>query len=131
MRDLSNRISKRAASLALAILMGAAAAPAQWTAKVGAESADLGSQVQAFLPNEMWDPAGRIRSTGGAILRAAGFGIDCGDRRQSCGRRRHVGAHSQANCPPAGMETIGTSAGCKASGAVTTMTLCGYFVNLP
>lgn len=56
------RISQQLASLAAAALIGAAAPDAasatQWTARVGAQSPDLGSQVQAFLPNEMWIHAG-------------------------------------------------------------------------
>jgi plastocyanin len=52
------RISKQLASLAAAALIAAAASrsasAAQWTAGVGAQSPDIGSQVQAFLPNEMW-----------------------------------------------------------------------------
>jgi len=56
------RISQPLASLAAAALIGAtapgAASAAQWTAHVAAQSPDLGSQVQAFLPNEMWVHAG-------------------------------------------------------------------------
>ena len=56
------RISQQLASLAIAALIGAAApgaaSAAQWTAYVGAQSPDMGSQVQAFLPNEMWIHAG-------------------------------------------------------------------------
>jgi plastocyanin len=56
------RISQRLASLAAAALIAAGAprtaSAAQWMAGVGAQSPDLGSQVQAFLPNEMWIHAG-------------------------------------------------------------------------
>ena len=52
------RISQKLASLAAAALIAASAprtaSAAQWMAGVGAQSPDLGSQVQAFLPNEMW-----------------------------------------------------------------------------
>jgi plastocyanin len=56
------RISQQLTSLAAAALIGAAAPAAasaeQWIARVGAQSPDMGSQVQAFLPNEMWIHAG-------------------------------------------------------------------------
>jgi plastocyanin len=52
--------SRRGASFALAALMAgvATAAGTQWRASVGAQSPDLASQVQTFLPNEMWIHAG-------------------------------------------------------------------------
>jgi plastocyanin len=58
-------------SLAAAALIGAAApsaaAATQWMARVGAQSPDLGSQAQAFLPNEIWiHPGDSIRWTLGA-----------------------------------------------------------------
>jgi plastocyanin len=56
------RISQQLASFAAAALIGAtapgAASATQWMARVGVQSPDLGSQVQAFLPNEMWINAG-------------------------------------------------------------------------
>jgi plastocyanin len=62
MKDLLTSISKRAASFAVAALMGGvttgAVSAAQWMAWAGAQSQDLGSQVLAFLPNELWIHAG-------------------------------------------------------------------------
>jgi plastocyanin len=56
------RISRKVIWLAAATLIGAAsvggASAAQWTARVAAQSPDMGSQVQAFLTNEMWIHAG-------------------------------------------------------------------------
>jgi len=56
------RIPQQLTSLAAAALIGAAAPGAasaeQWMARVGAQSPDMGSQAQAFLPNEMWIHAG-------------------------------------------------------------------------
>ena len=56
------RISQQLTSLAAAALIGAATPGAvsaeQWMARVGAQSPDMGSQAQAFLPNEMWIHAG-------------------------------------------------------------------------
>jgi len=56
------RISQQATSFAAAALIAAAAADsasaAQWMARVGAQNPDMGSQAQAFLPNEMWLHAG-------------------------------------------------------------------------
>ena len=56
------RISQQLASLAAAVLIGAASAgaasAAQWTARVGAQSPDLGNVALAFLPNELWINAG-------------------------------------------------------------------------
>jgi plastocyanin len=55
------RISQQLASFAAVALIGAAepaASAEQWMARVGAQSPDLGSQAQAFLPNEMWIHAG-------------------------------------------------------------------------
>ena len=43
---------------AVALITAAAPAAEQWTARVGAQSPDMGSQVQSFLPNEMWIHAG-------------------------------------------------------------------------
>jgi plastocyanin len=54
-------ISQQLALLAAVALIGAAvpaASAEQWMARVGAQSPDLGSQAQAFLPNEMWIHAG-------------------------------------------------------------------------
>jgi plastocyanin len=65
------RIPKQLTSLAAAALIGAAvpgaASAEQWMARVGAQSLDMGSQAQAFLPNEMWIHAGdNIRWTLGS-----------------------------------------------------------------
>jgi plastocyanin len=54
--------SRRAASFAVAALLaGFATGPASatdWRASVGAQTADLGNQALAFLPNEFWIHAG-------------------------------------------------------------------------
>ncbi|MDR3700397.1 MAG: plastocyanin/azurin family copper-binding protein [Candidatus Sulfopaludibacter sp.] len=55
-------ISRRAASLLVAAFLAGAGTSAvsatQWQALVGAQSADLGNQALAFLPNEFWIHAG-------------------------------------------------------------------------
>ena len=62
MKDLFRTKSKRVAPFAVVALMtGVITRPVsatQWEARVGAQSPDMGSQVQAFLPNEMWINAG-------------------------------------------------------------------------
>jgi len=62
MQDLHKNISRRAASFLVAgLLAGVAtsmASATQWEAQVGAQSADLGNQALAFLPNEFWIHAG-------------------------------------------------------------------------
>jgi plastocyanin len=62
MKDLFRTKSKRVAAFAVAALMtGVITRPVsatQWRAWVGTQSRDMGSQVQAFLPNEMWIYAG-------------------------------------------------------------------------
>ena len=62
MKDLLKSIATRVASLAVAALIAGVTAGAvsatEWRAFVGAESQDLGSQVQSFLTNEMWIHAG-------------------------------------------------------------------------
>jgi plastocyanin len=62
MQELHKNISRRAAWFASAALMaGAAISPGfatEWNALVGAQTADHGIQVLAFLPNEFWIYAG-------------------------------------------------------------------------
>lgn len=62
MHQLSAKISRPTASFTVVALLTAVAAgtaaAAEWKAYVGTESPDLGSQVQVFLPNEMWIHAG-------------------------------------------------------------------------
>ena len=62
MQELHKHLSGRAASFAVAALLaGLAAIPAsatEWSAWVGAQTADHGSQALAFLPNEFWIHAG-------------------------------------------------------------------------
>ena len=62
MQDLHKNISRRAAWFAAAALMaGTAINPAsatEWNAWAGAQTADQGIQVLAFLPNEFWIHAG-------------------------------------------------------------------------
>jgi len=62
MQELQKKISRRAASFAVAALLaGVAASTAsatQWRAFVGAQSPDLASHALAFLPNEVWIHAG-------------------------------------------------------------------------
>jgi plastocyanin len=61
MKDIQ-RVSRRAASFAVATLMAGVTTSAvfetQREASVGAQSADLWSQALAFLPNEHWIHAG-------------------------------------------------------------------------
>jgi plastocyanin len=54
MKKSTMSLFKRATPFAVALLAATAASAAQWTARVGAQNPDMGSQVQAFLPNEMW-----------------------------------------------------------------------------
>lgn len=62
MRKLQTKISRRTASFAVAAVLAgitaSTASAAEWRAFVGAQSPDLASQVQSFLPNEMWIHAG-------------------------------------------------------------------------
>jgi plastocyanin len=62
MKSQFKSIRKRVAHFAVAALMAglttSAVSATQWEAWVGAQSPDLGSQVQSFLPNEMWIHAG-------------------------------------------------------------------------
>lgn len=62
MKNRTTSISTRTVSTAVAAILAAtttgAASAAQWNALVGAQSPDLGVQVQSFLPNEMWINAG-------------------------------------------------------------------------
>jgi plastocyanin len=62
MKNLVKYIIKRMAPSGVAVLVAGlttnAAFATEWKAWVGAQSPDLGSQAQAFLPNEMWINAG-------------------------------------------------------------------------
>jgi plastocyanin len=62
MKNLVKYIIKRMAPSGVAVLVAGlttnAAFAKEWKAWVGAQSPDLGSQAQAFLPNEMWINAG-------------------------------------------------------------------------
>jgi plastocyanin len=63
MKDLFKRMSRPAASFAVAAIVMAGAATRtvqakEWQAIAGAESPDRGSQALAFLPNELWVQAG-------------------------------------------------------------------------
>ena len=62
MHELYKNISSRAASFAVAAILAGvstiAVSAAQWDAWVGAQSADLGNQALAFLPNEFWIHSG-------------------------------------------------------------------------
>jgi plastocyanin len=62
MQKLHKNKSRRATSFAMAALLAAlttnAVSATQWEADVGAQSADLGNQALAFLPNELWIHAG-------------------------------------------------------------------------
>jgi plastocyanin len=62
MQKLHKNKSRRAASFAVWALLAAlttnAVSATQWEANAGAQSADLGNQALAFLPNEFWIHAG-------------------------------------------------------------------------
>jgi plastocyanin len=62
MQGLHTKIARQAASLVMAAFLACVAAggasPTQWTAMAGAQSADLGNQALAYLPNEFWIHAG-------------------------------------------------------------------------
>ena len=62
MRELHKSISRRVASFAVAALLAGLSTSTvfatQWSAQVGAQSSDMGNQVLAFLPNELWIHAG-------------------------------------------------------------------------
>jgi plastocyanin len=62
MQELHTKIARQAASFVMAaFLAGVAAGGAsatQWTALAGAQSADMGNQALAYLPNEFWIHAG-------------------------------------------------------------------------
>lgn len=55
---ISQQLTTLAAAAAIAAASAGVAPAAEWAARVGAQSPDLGSQAQAFLPNEMWVHAG-------------------------------------------------------------------------
>lgn len=59
---MNKKISRRVSSFAVATLLAGVAtsmaSAAQWEAHVGAQSADLGNQALALLPNEFWIHAG-------------------------------------------------------------------------
>jgi plastocyanin len=62
MQELHKNTSRRAAWFAVAVLFAGfvigPASAAAWRASVGAQTADLGNQALAFLPNEFWIHAG-------------------------------------------------------------------------
>ena len=62
MKELNQKISRRAASFAVAALLAgvatSAASATEWMASAGAQTPDMGNQALAFLPNEFWIHAG-------------------------------------------------------------------------
>lgn len=57
-KEILRRFAGAAATALIAGAAAGAASAAQWSALAGAQSPDLGSQVLAFLPNELWIHAG-------------------------------------------------------------------------